>query len=101
MKIEARGKYAGVKVHLDGDEAQQFLDLVRLKGEGKQANKAEERAITFAHKLGKKIDKLIEEVPNLLEDRTEEQIQASMEKDLDKILEQKKAIAAGKDWKKV
>ena len=101
MKIEARGKYPGVKVHLDGDEAKEFLNYRLAEKKGIAEGSLLNFPPTFAQKLGKKIEKLIEEVPHLLEERTEEQILASMEKDLEKIEEQKKAIAKGKDWKKV
>lgn len=102
MKIEPRGKYAGVKVHLDGDEAAMFLEWVKNGSKAPIYIPAQsEPVITFASKLGGKIQKLISEVPNLLEDRTEEQIKASMEKDLAKIHAQQEAMAKGKDWKAV
>lgn len=94
MKIEPRGKYAGVKVHLDGDEAEEFLKAYKKDG-------LKDKAVEFQVKLGKKISKLLEDVPNLFKDRTEEQIKASMEKDLEKIHQQQKAMGEGKDWKKV
>ena len=104
MKIEPRGKYAGVKVHLDGDEAQEFLAWAEMCDKLLETKKLPETAckvIKFACKLGAKIEKLVGEVPNLFEDRTEEQIQESMKKDLDKILAQQHAMGEGKDWKKV
>lgn len=94
MKIEARGKYAGVKVHLDGDEAAMFLDFT--KGETKKAD-----VIEFASKLGKKIHKLVGEHPNLLKERTEEEIKASLLSDKEKIENQLHAMSSGEDWKKV
>lgn len=96
MKIEARGKYAGVKVHLDGEEAKEFLQWVEHKVE-----KTDTPVIKFAAKLGGKIAKLMKEVPNLLEDRTEEQIQEALTSDAEKIEKQLAAIKKGKDWKKV
>ena len=98
MKIESRGKYPGVKVHLDAEEAEMFLEFVSAKGEGGASKKD---IIKFAEKLGNKIDKLLDENPDLLKERTEEQIQASMNHDLEKIEAQKAAMAKGKDWKKV
>ena len=97
MKIEPRGKYAGVKVHLDGEEAAMFLEWAE-KGIhlGDETN-----VIKFASKLGGKIQKLVGEMPNLLEDRTEEQIEKSLKGDAEKIEKQLKAIKKGKDWKKV
>ena len=99
IKIEARGKYAGVKVHLDGEEAKEFLEYVGASD--KQLMKKSEKVLKFASKLGAKIEKLVEEIPNLFEDRTEEQIKESMNKDLEKILAQQHAMGEGKDWKKV
>lgn len=98
MKIEARGKYAGVKVHLDGDEAEVFLDFIKAKGEGEKIQKRIEK---FAFKLGGKIEALLEEKPYLLKDRTEEQIEAALTSDAEKIEAQLKVLKKGGDWKKV
>ena len=99
MKIEARGKYAGVKVHLDGDEAALFLEVVA----GKKLHAQEEaQVIEFATKLGHKIQKLVKEVPNLLVDRTEAQIKEALEGDAEKITKQLAALKHGGDqWKHV
>ena len=102
MKIEPRGKYAGVKVHLDGEEGQLFLDFVeKAKGQEKFKLDKDDKVIKFASKLGGKIQKLIGEVPNLLEDRTEEQIKEALTGDAEKIEKQLAALEKGKDWKKV
>ena len=101
MKIEPRGKYAGVKVHLDGDEAEEVLAYFHANKKGIAEGDLLSFPPKFASRLGAKINKLIAEMPNLLEDRTEEQIIEAMEGDLEKIQAQKKAIAQGKDWKKV
>ncbi len=72
IKIEPRGKYAGVKVHLDGEEAKEFLAFAEgVEGVGTTKKTG---VLKFACKLGAKINKLVGEVPNLFEDRTEEQI---------------------------
>ena len=97
MKIEPRGKYAGVKVHLDGEEAGIFLKWA----DGKWSSEPNPTLIQFASKLGGKIQRLIKEVPNLLEDRTEEQIKEALEGDQEKIEKQLKALEKGKDWKVV
>ena len=98
MKIEPRGKYAGVKVHLDGDEAEMFLAWAGLKT---MVTTQHKEVINFASKLGSKIQRLIEEIPNLLEDRTEEQIQLALTGDAEKIEKQLKALKKGQDWKAV
>lgn len=95
MKIEPRGKYAGIKVHLDGDEARMFLMLKAL-------GPVEFTPISkFALTLGKHITKLVKEIPNLLEDRTEAQIQEALLGDQAKIAKQLDAMKTGSDWKKV
>lgn len=98
MKIEARGKYAGVKVHLDGDEAEMFLAFTAKKiGYDEEA-----RVMKFVSKLGGKIQSLIGEIPNLLEDRTEEQILDALQSDASKIEKQLKALKKGGDqWQHV
>ena len=97
MKIEPRGKYAGVKVHLDGEEAGMFLKWAESAHPFTQPD----AIIKFASKLGNKVQKLIKEVPNLLEDRTEEQIKEALTGDAAKIEKQLAALEKGKDWKKV
>lgn len=101
MKIEARGKYPGVKVHLDGEEAQMFLDFIGNQTAIKVTEKANPTVAQFATKLGKKVQKLIGEFPNLLSERTPEQIKESLNGDLEKIHDQLAAMSSGKDWKKV
>lgn len=104
MKIEPRGKYAGVKVHLDGEEAGLFLEWAEEYHSYPQTKlhpDKDVKVINFASKLGGKIQKLVGEMPNLLEDRTEEQIEKSLKGDAEKIEKQLKAIKKGKDWKKV
>lgn len=105
MKIESRGKYAGIKVHLDAEEATQFLAWADQEGTIKDLKKVSVETVKvpvlFAIKLGGKIAKLLKDDPKVLEDRTPEQIAASMQKDLDKIIAQQHAMSSGKDWKKV
>ena len=118
MKIEPRGKYAGVKVHLDGEEAGVLLDILdkaqidelntdkfiyELASVGGDSITLDtiRRSIQFASNLGGKIHRLIQEVPNLLEDRTEAQIKEALEGDQEKIEKQLAAFEKGKDWKKV
>ena len=98
MKIEPRGKYAGVKVHLDGDEAMIFSRLWK-NGKPDQAEPA--KILSFAIKLGGKINTLLKDMPNLLEDRTKEQIQEALLGDQAKIKKQLDAMKTGSDWKKV
>mgnify|MGYP001605287931 CR=1 FL=1 len=101
ITIHPRGKYAGVKVHLDGEEAGRFLEWAGVSCALEMLPAENAQVIKFASKLGNKIECLIEEIPNLLKDRTEEQIKGALYKDQDKIKEQLQAIEKGKDWKKV
>lgn len=86
----SRGKYAGVKVHLDGEECKGLIQYEVVDPVS---------AITFVVKLRKKIKALLAEEPLLLEDRTEEQVQAALLRDQEKITKQLKAMETGKDWK--
>ena len=96
MKIEARGKYPGVKVHLDEEETQMFLKLA-----GSQATYISGPVAKFSIKLAGKINTLTSEHPNLVEERTQEEVLAALLRDQAKIQEQLAAIAAKHDWKKV
>ena len=92
MKIEARGKYPGVKVHLDEGEVQSILNM---KENYWKAN----LSVSFISKLAQKISVLLAEEPGLLTTRTPEQIKASVEEELKKLQEKLDAIIAGEDWK--
>lgn len=98
--MEPRGKYAGVKIHLDGEEAQSILTIASL-AKTDNGPKLAVPAINFIIKLGKKIKGLLVEHPNLLEDRTEEEVKEALYKDQDKIEAQLAAMEKGKDWKGV
>ena len=101
MKIEKRGKYGGVKVHLDGEEAEEFLNYFTADKKGVVEGDLLIFPPKFAVRLGKKIANLVSEFPTLFEDRTEEEIQEALSSDAEKIDAQLKALGEGKDWKKV
>ena len=108
-KIEPRGKYAGVKIHLNGEECQRLLDwrkrwkaAAKLKTDSTIKALADaQEAIEFTKEVAKAIEKLLIERPDLLQDRTEEQVAAALQKDKDKIEAQQAAMKSKKDWKKV
>ena len=100
MKIEPRGKYAGVKVHLGGSESQMLIDMWNGSWD-ENPHTTQADAFSFAGRLGMKIYQLLKEHPNLLEDRSEEQIAEALQRDKDKIEQQQLAMKKGKDWKKV
>lgn len=93
-KIEMRGKYSGVKIHLTGEESKLLLSWL---GGSRDLNDAK----TFTKAVAKAIRKLQEENPNVLKDRTPEEIAAALQKDKDKIEAQQQAMKSGKNWKKV
>lgn len=96
IKIEPRGKYPGVKLHLDKVECEALLKATTLS----QAGKMNHAAFFFAEVV-KKLVHLLDEVPHLLEDRTEAQITAELQLEMDKSKAKLEAISKGTDWKKV
>lgn len=93
MKIEPRGKYAGIKVHLDGEEVEKFLRWVK-GGDTAVIN----YPIQFAGKLAKQINSLLSEHPNLLKDRTEEEIKAALLKEQEEATKKLEKIKHGEKW---
>lgn len=106
MKIEKRGKYPGVKAHLEKDECELLMSFAADYAlahpdktgsiKGKESN-----GIILAFKLGKKIKLLLDEEPGLLQERTEEEILATLSKEAIESDLKLKAIGQGADWKKV
>ena len=105
MKIEKRGKYAGVKVHLDEAECQAILDhdpglahpqfpvLVKIN--------TYTVSMHFHGTLRKKIIRLIAEEPDLLKDRTPEEVQHELEVEFESARQKLAAIQKGADWKEI
>lgn len=88
MKIERRGKYPGVKLHLDGEECKilmtdglEYCNLLLEVG----------TAVRYA----------IANDPTLLEERTEEEIKATLMKEYVESEKKLAHIKDGLDWKKV
>ena len=96
MKIEPRGKYPGVKVHLDEKETAEILTVSRAKSQDDDI-----AMCRFVEKLGRKIRDLQAETPTLLEPRTEEEIRAELIEERDKSIAKLAAMDQGQDWKKV
>ena len=104
MKIEKRGKYAGVKVHLEPDEVEVFLRLDADVAKSPTLKQAIEKEITYfslSAKLGKKIKHLLIEEPDLLQPRTEEEIKAELENEFESAKLKLEAISQKKDWKEI
>ena len=101
MKIEKRGKYAGVKVHLEPDEVEPFMKLFH---DFTAIGKPLPTTVTYfslALKLGKKIVTLMKEEPSLLLERTPEEITLELENELESATLKLAAIKAGKGWKEI
>ena len=99
MEADSRGKYAGVKLHLDEKESQKLLDWNEARKAGKTpAVTLGYEAIEFCKQVAKAIKILLKEHPEALQPRTPEQIKAAMLRDKAKI---EKQLAAGKKWKEV
>ena len=104
MKIEKRGKYAGVKVHLEPEECEAFVafaadaEKAGLMGKKIPVNMS---SFSLSAKLGKKIKNLMEDEPALLKERTPEEIQHELEVEYESAALKLKALAKGKDWKEI
>lgn len=85
MEIERRGKYAGVKVHLDKDEVEQLV----------------ENPTNISLKLQTKLKAALKSDPGLLKDRTPEEIHATLSKEAAESKLKLEAIGKGIDWKKI
>ena len=100
MKVEPRGKYAGVKVHLDGDEAKFLMEAFEAHSNDAKLQGIPKFGI-FALKMGKKVRELLAEEPKLLEDRTDAEVAAILAKEAEKASLQLNAIKSGKKWQNI
>lgn len=98
MKIEPRGKYPGIKIHLDEKEVEEFIGL---NPDGKATVVSSGVGEALRKRLRTKVKDLLHEVPWLLKERTSEQIIAELTIEKEKSEKKLAAIAAGKDWKEV
>jgi hypothetical protein len=102
MKIEKRGKYPGVKVHLEPDECALLVGVksVDMGHQPGVKNPSIVAAFKFTAKLGEKIRKLQADEPDLLEERTLEQIREELELELRKAKEKLEKLNQGQIWNK-
>ena|SRR3990167_585412 len=101
MQIEVRPKHPGIKIHLDGEETAEILKYFETAKFVIASASAASLPHKHVAKLGKKIKTLMLEVPDLLKERTEEQVKKALLKDQAKIVEQLEALQQGEDWKHV
>ena len=97
--VEPRPKKPGVKIHLDAPECQQLLDWLKLAKAGQAWDS--EFQYQFTKQMARAITDLLKEHPDMLKDRTPEEVEAALKKDQAKITEQLQAMGNGMDWKKV
>ena len=100
-KWEARAKYSGCKAHFSGEECQHLLNWLALYRSGTNPSVCRADAAELCNKMGKAIRDLQVEYPDLLKDRTEEEVEAALKKDQEKIKKQLTVIKQGGNWKKV
>jgi hypothetical protein len=103
VKIESRGKYPGVKVHLEPEEVEVLLNFMKTAGSIDSTKRLVSLNIIgpLAAKMGMKIQDLLAEDPTVLQPRTPEQIVAILAKESEKQRLQLEAMKSGKDWKKL
>ena len=83
MKVEPRGKYAGVKIHLDAVETKILMDAVKGLGSDEEIEHAS--YWTFLDELREEVRMLYSEVgERLLMDKTKEEIAAAHKNELHK-----------------
>ncbi len=99
MKCEPRGKYAGLKLHLDEKESQEILDWYKLYKSGNAQDSPIPAA--FCKNVAKAMKEILVEHPDMLKERTPEQIKEALLRDQKKIVEQLAVIKQKGDWKKV
>lgn len=106
MKIEPRGKYPGIKVHLDEKEAETFLTLFDTVGIIDDSYLSlfmfpatHEQVLKLTSKIGQAIRKLLTESPDVLKDtRTPEEIRAALEHERDSAIEKLHKMLQGEKW---
>lgn len=102
MKVEPRGKFGGVKIHLDPEEAKVLIQAETVDmGYQPGPNPTVIPTWKLALKMGKKIKDLLQEDPSLLQDRTPEQVIAILAKESEKAALQLQQAKAGLDISKV
>lgn len=111
MKVEPRGKFGGVKIHLDAEEAQVLLDnlgglndpgsLSKIDYKIKDSGEKTIVMLNIGLKMGYKIRDLLKDNPKLLEDRSQEEVIAILAKEAEKAKLQLERAEKGLDISKV
>lgn len=90
ISAERRGKYAGAKLHLDGDDCRIMLDALAT---------ADNVPLTkMARKMAKAIQELLAQQPDLLSPRTPAQIEAELQEEHIKAGAKLAKLQSGLSW---
>jgi hypothetical protein len=101
MKVEPRGKYGGVKIHLEPEECNKLMQAAENATKHGTPAPWIVVPLNLAIQMGKSVKELLESEPALLEDRTPEQVAAILAKEAEKAALQLNAVKSGKQWQKV
>ena len=97
-KSDVRGKFSGCKLHADAEDCNIILKWHADYKANQQSQLVQEQAIDLCKRLAKSVKAVLAEHPDMLEERTAEQVKAALQKDAEKIAKQ---LKAGKNWKAV
>lgn len=99
MKLEARGKFGGVKIHLDAEECKAFLK--QYPPQGVWIPSTANFALTFPRVFAKKLRTLLLEVPDLLKDKSPEQVAQVLTHEAEKAAAKLAALKKGEAWQEI
>lgn len=101
MKLEPRGKFGGVKIHLDANETQQLLNATAAPFEGalhKVPVTNLQISAQLADRMGRKVRELMKEHTDLLQDKSPEQVAKELQLEIDKSQKKLQLLAGGNKW---
>lgn len=101
MTLERRGKYPGVKIHLDEVETRRVLDILfnpQALTPTHPSTAAPAHAFKFVAKMAKLIEKELVADPTLLDQRTIEEITLELTTERDKAIAKLAKIQEGQSW---
>jgi len=97
MKVETRGKYPGVKLHLEPEECEALIKFAAGSTELTKLSVVTPLIL----KMGKKIVALKEDNPKLLDERTPEEVKAILAKEVEKAQLQLKTLVQTGQFKEI
>jgi len=99
MKVEPRGKYGGVKVHLDSEEVISFMEA--LPTAAFDHTHQDSVIPTLLYDLFKHTKKLLAETPDLLVDKPPDKVAEVLQYEAEKAAAKLAKLTKGEDWTKV